>query len=246
MREPSVHAEEHPRDVNEDLARWLLASADADAAPFAGAEIYRRIVRANLDKVIANALPVTAELLGDGFPALLREFYAAGGPKTPFYREIPGDLVAWAAGVDHPLADLLHFEWLELLAARHPAELDGLRPPPPGVFAINPTIQASAYDRPVHTMGPDNPSPAPYPTPMVLLVWRRPSTDATERYAVGLLLARILGLAAASPEPLHADVLAAQLAADAGLSLEEARAKLGSLEVALREREGLLSRPEGP
>lgn len=225
------------------LTRYFLDSG-AGTAEFPRIDVYRRLVRSAFRSTISGSLSDARTALGEEkFDALLNDFLHAGGPSTPLYREIPGDLVAWAMNSEHPYADLLQWEWLELVAARHSADLDALveDPGPPDRWRPNPTIQLAAYARPIEAISPEQPDPPAYEAPMAYLVWRRPHTDETETHKVGLLLARGLALAASSPEPMSAEVIANLLASEAaGVSRGSILEGLRALEAELRAREGLL------
>ena len=58
--------------------------------------VYRRLVRANLDDVVAQLLPRTAARGGARFWAEVAAFYETRGPKTHYLRDVPSELVAWA------------------------------------------------------------------------------------------------------------------------------------------------------
>ncbi len=228
-------------ELSVDLAPLLLsAAAPADLPPRAA--LYRRLVRENLRAVVRNAFPVACAVLGPRFDAELFDgFLAAGGPRTSYYREVPGDLVTWAVDHEHPDADLLHYEWLELLAARHPADVDGPRVDD-GRVRPNPTLQLGIYGRPVHTMGATEPDPPPFAAPSAYLVWRRPRTDAVVFHRVGLVIARAIEVAAEGAEtgaPLTAAELVARVVGEAGLEAAVVRAALDGALAELRARDGV-------
>ncbi len=164
------------------------------------AEVYRGLVRSNLRAVIRNAFPVTIEIEGDPqFEAQISAFLEAGGPSTSLYRDIPADVVQWALESALPLADLMHYEWLELVAARHPAELDDLEPRDSHEVHLNPTLQFGMYQRQVHLLSAQTPELPTQSAPVIYLVWRRPRTDELAFHRVGVLLARALAHAHATP-----------------------------------------------
>jgi hypothetical protein len=222
------------------LAEYFLAREPSQLPAVERIDVYRRLVRANLRSVISNAFPETREVLGpEKFELLFEEFLHAGGPNTPFYRDIPGDLVSWAGTLEHPLADLLQWEWLETTAARHPADLELLPPIDPLLIRPNPTMQLAVYSRPVDEFSAENPQPQPFSSPMAYLVWRRPRTDETETHRVGILLAR--GLALAAEQPQTAEAIAELLSAEApGLDRSVILSSLREVERELRSREGIL------
>jgi hypothetical protein len=211
-----------------ELTDYLLRKEPGVLPPLARAETYRRLVRSNLSTVLTNAFPDVREQFGEArFQELCGQFLEEGGPSTPFYRDIPGDLVLWAGTREHPLASALQEEWLEIVAARHPAELDTLEPIPRPLIRPNPTMQIGVFTRDEGE------------GPLAHLFWRRPKNDETELHRTGLLLARALAYAA--EEPASAEVLADRLAAETPqLTREAIFDALSALEKELREREGIL------
>jgi hypothetical protein len=243
-----------------ELARYFLAAestaledvgTEAHEAvgtlgiPRSRADVYRRLVRANLGAVIGNAFPVARAIYGARLDAeLITPFLAAGGPSTSYYRQVPGDLVRWAVQAEHPHADLLHYEWLELVAARHPADVDAwhIAPRPsasadaPSPVDLNPTLQLAVYTRPVHLISADRPSPEPFATPSAYAVWRRPRSDVVVFHRLGLLLARALEHALAVPQPV--DELVRTVATEARLDAAVIATALAAVVRELAGREG--------
>jgi hypothetical protein len=242
-----------------ELARYFLATGDeahedvgAEAhdvrtlgIPRARADVYRRLVRANLGAVIGNAFPMAHAIYGPRLDAeIIAPFLAAGGPSTSYYRQVPGDVVRWAVQAQHPHADLLHYEWLELVAARHPADVDAWHAAPgPGASTgtrspidLNPTLQLTVYARPVHQISADMPSPQPFATPSAYAVWRRPRTDVVVFHRLGLVLARALEQALVAPQPL--DTLARAVAEESGLEAAVIAPALAAVVRELASREG--------
>lgn len=227
-------------EVSTALARFVLAEAPAIPPPVPRAEVYRRLVRTNFDTVITNAFPVTEEVLGEGnFGRLIAAFLDAGGAKTSFFREIPGDFVEWVSAIEHPYADLMQYEWLDLLAQRHPADLDAIARSSADLIRPNPTMQIGVYRRPVHLIGREEPSPEPYAAEMAYLVWRRPIDDEIEFHRAGLLMASALAHAAC--EPASVGELAVRVHPRAPeLALEDIARALDELCGDLRRRDGLI------
>ncbi|MFO0723473.1 MAG: putative DNA-binding domain-containing protein [Myxococcota bacterium] len=217
----------------ERFERYLRARLPSPELPMPGAEVYRRLMRANMLAVIENAFPVARRILGEaGFAELFSEFLEKAGPKTPYYRQIPGDFAAWALATEHPLADLLDYEWVELVAARHPADVI---PSAPERLTINPTLQIRIYGRPVHEMSAESPSPDPFEVPVAYMVWRRGDESVVFDRA-GLIIARAVELLA--EEPLNLSLLAARLQSETGLDVSAA---LRSALLNMRAREGLFA-----
>jgi hypothetical protein len=224
--------------VDESLARYFLSERESEA-PLPRARVYRQLVRGSL-RAALDEFPMTVDVLGeDRFRALVDRFLDAGGPSTSLYRDVPADLVAWAQEIEHPLADLLQFEWLDLVAARHPADLDEIARGDAGLVRPNPTIQIGVFGRPVDEMSAESPEPVPFEAPIAYLVWRRPKTDEIERERVGLLVAR--ALACAMEAPVTVKALSERLGEEVpGLALDEVEASLEEACRGLRARDGLL------
>jgi hypothetical protein len=220
------------------FAGYLLAKEDAPE-PEPRMAVYRNLVRTGMSSAIEGVFSKTESILGeDGFADLIARFLESGGPTTSLYRDVPGDFVRWAEESQHPLADLIQWEWLDLVAQRHPADLDH-HPRSHGAVVPNPTLQVGVYGRPVEKMGAEHPSPASFDSPIAYLVWRRPLTDETAFHRAGLLLVR--GLGYASQEPMTPAAIAQRLAADApDLDPREIEAGFARLCDALRARDGLL------
>lgn len=198
MLSPVPNYSENGHDA---LVQAVLQTPVPLDGPIANAAIYHRMVHANLSTVIANALPVTVSILDeDAMSELIEHFLADGGPETPLYRDVPGDFVAWATRDGHAYADLMGYEWLELIAARHPADADDMPPlSDPELVRLNPTIQVGVYSRAVHQLRPEQVEVEQFGVPKAYLVWRRPLTDEVCFHRVGLVLAQTLGVASAEP-----------------------------------------------
>lgn len=248
MRELARYFLAHESEAHEDGGPEAHEEPSALGLPRARAAVYRRLVRANLGVVIANAFPVARAIHGARLEAeLIAPFLAAGGPSTSYYRQVPGDVVRWAVQAQHPHAELLHYEWLELVAARHPADVDAWHAAPspgassgaPALVDLNPTLQLAVYTRPVHLISPDTPSPEPLATPSAYAVWRRPGTDAVVFHRLGLVLARALEHALVAPQPL--DTLARAVAEESGLDAAVIAPALAAVVRELAGREGARS-----
>jgi len=219
----------------EQLIRYALARRPEPVA-LPRAEVYRGLVRNNLRAVIENAFPVTIEVLGDeAFDGLYADFLEERSPATHLYRDIPGDVVRWALESDVPEADLMHYEWLELLAARHPADVDALDPSLDGRIRLNPTLQLGVYQRHVHELSAERRSVPPLQGPVAYLLWRRAVTDEVVFHRLGLLLARVL--AYAQLEPAYPELLVDRLISDQpGLDRDAVLVALRPTLTVLRER----------
>jgi hypothetical protein len=108
-------------DAREEARQRTIADAclDASGAPEGRLGLYRRLVRGNLARVARRLLPRTAAALDEtatSFDVWFARFLADGGPGTPYLRDVPIELVAWAeprwrAAPEPPfLRDLARYE----------------------------------------------------------------------------------------------------------------------------------------
>ncbi len=96
--------------------------------------MYRTMVHSRLRSVISEFLPRTAAHLGKPrFRAEVTAFMAERAPHSAYFRDVPGEFLAWAeprwrADPAYPpfLADLAAHEWLDGELGNHP---DGGEPP---------------------------------------------------------------------------------------------------------------------
>lgn len=116
-----------PEQVTADLPGFLAghgvtpADQQAIAAHARRLLLYRKMVHSRLRGVVEDFLPRTAEHLGKPrLRAELAAFMAEQAPHTVYFREIPGEFLAWAvprwrADPDLPafLVDLARHEWLD-------------------------------------------------------------------------------------------------------------------------------------
>lgn len=231
-------------DAREGFAEYILR-ADGSEPPFARADLYRRFVHKTIARAIASACPRATALLGDeAFTAVLARFFAAGGPKTSYFRDLPGDFVDWIADTDEPLADLFQWEWLGKCAERDPADVDAFFAPGAGpglrdrIVAVNPTMQVGLYGREVDRLGPDERIVDTFTEARAFLVWRLPETDDLETDVAGLLLFRALTIA--SEAPTTVDALVARLTAEApSIDPVELQTRVAAFLSSLAARHGL-------
>ncbi len=152
--------------------------------------IYRDLLFNNIEALLAGNFPVIRALLGaDGWPALVRAFYREHRCHTPLFSEIAREFVDFLtarAECDPPfLAELAHYEWVELALQIAEADVDvdvdvdvdGSVCDPRGdlladVPVLSPLAWPFAYRWPVHRLGPGH-TPAVAPDAPTLLLLRR-------------------------------------------------------------------------
>ncbi len=142
--------EEIAADLRGYLERRGLSAEDVEAIvaspPRLG--LYRRLVRNNLVEVVRRMLPRTRARMNaakDGaFDASLDQFLDEVGPRTHYLRDVPSELLAWAAtrwradeSLPAYLADLAAHEIVAFAIAAAPAAREGV------------TIDDVALDRPL-------------------------------------------------------------------------------------------------
>lgn len=59
--------------------------------------IYRRLVRGNLETVLEQMMPLTKALVGDAWETTFARFLEDVGPHTHYLRDVPHELLAFAA-----------------------------------------------------------------------------------------------------------------------------------------------------
>lgn len=184
------------------------APAPADVAP-ARMAVYRELLRANFVGSLEACFPVLRQVLPAArWQTLVEDFFARHRCRTPIYRRVPDEFLAYlqdeyAPAPDDPpfLAELAHYEWVELALSIDTQEIDDTGVDPngdlwTGVPRLNPLAWLLEYRFPVHRIGPDaQPQATATPTFIVVYRDRRDDVGFMELNAVS---ARLLAL-------LHAD-----------------------------------------
>jgi hypothetical protein len=234
-----VHAPEALRDQQFAFAAHLR---DPDAhAPPPGIEarrmaIYRDLVFANVEGLLAGGFPVVRAILDDAdWHELVRAFLRDHRATSPLFPELPREFVRFLqdrGDVDPPwLAELAHYEWIEV--ALDYAEAQPLPPAPEGFDPLASPLQASplawplAYAWPVHRLAPDHVPAAPPAEPTCLLV-QRDAAGRVRFHEIGLVAYHLVERVAAQPGlagAVHLDAMAT----DAGIDPAAFRGQAGSL-----------------
>ena len=200
-----------------------LRDPDGHAAPGGIEErrlaIYRDLLFNNIEALLAGNFPVIRTLLGDdGWKLLVRAFYRDHRCQTPLFPEIAQEFLAFAqargehAESDPPyLAELAHYEWVELALQISEASNDdvdhepGGEPEPDrrralldGAPVLSPLAWPFFYRWPVHKLSPGYAPAVPPDAPTLLLLRREP--DGTVRFSeLSPLAFRLLQRLAESP-----------------------------------------------
>lgn len=187
--------------------------SDADVASL-GAEpwrwlTYRRMVRARLYETIDHGFERLASLLGEArFHAIVDRFFAERGPRSPYLRDVPGELCAFLEAwlpsaperTDLPpfTLDLARFEWAELdtaytadeARADDVVELDMNLP-----AVLTPARRLLRVEHTVHRLDPGGDPSAVVPEPTWLCLYRDPASHDVRTLELtpitGLLLEEI-------------------------------------------------------
>lgn len=151
--------------------------------------VYTEIVFNNMDETLATCFPVCRKILGTRrWKQLVREFMAGHRCATPWFRQIPEELLHWLetsppATRDLPpfLYSLAHYEWMELAIAVSEAALEAMPAPDGDLIAgqpvLAPALALLQYDWPVHRISPRFQPTQPLAQPVHLLVFRDQADD---------------------------------------------------------------------
>ena len=184
-------------------------TAPADVAP-ARMAVYRELLRANIAGSLSACFPVLKRVLPPSrWDAIVEDFFARHRCRTPIYRRVPDEFLhyldaEYAPATDDPpfLAELAHYEWVELALSIDPAEIDADNVAADGdlwidTVAVSPLAWLLEYRFPVHRIGPDF-QPRAANTPAFIVVYRdrRDEIGFLELNAVS---ARLLALLQAQP-----------------------------------------------
>ena len=235
-------------EANDPLRARLLAFAHhvrdpAAHAPPPGIEerrlrVYRELFLGSMEGLLAGSFPVIRRTLGDErWQALVRDFYAGHRCSTPLFAEVAGEFVDWLAARDPVagdppwLAELAHYEWIEL-------DLQLQAEPRRGTSVLSPLARALAYAWPVHRIGPGW-QPAECPSAATLLLARRDPAGDVHFSELSPLVFRLLQLLDGDAPPGPAQALDA-LAAEAGMAGDAAFRAQGEAMLQRLHEEGTL------
>jgi len=190
--------------------------------------IYRNLFFNNLSSLLTNTFPVTRKILGDdGWRSLVRSFMQEHRAQTPYFLQLPGELVAFVETVheryvdDYPyLVELVHYEYVELALATAP---DAEAPPGTdpdgdlldGIPVKSALAWAFAYRYPVHRIAPDYIPEAPAAAPVCLALYRKPD-DRIGFMEMNPVTAALLDAIDGNDDDLTGRALLEGLAAQAG------------------------------
>ena len=165
--------------------------------------IYRELFFNNLETLLAGNFPVIRQTLGThAWHRLVRTFYARHHCQTPLFAEIGREFVHFLQAPDTDLdtppwlADLAHYEWVELGLQIADGTLPAHDPGGNLLAAIpvlSPLAWAVAYAWPVHRIGSAHQPTTPPATPTMLLV-RRDRKHEIRFAEISPLVHRLIGI----------------------------------------------------
>lgn len=229
----------------------------AHAAAPAGIEdrrlkIYRDLFYNNVEDFLANAYPVIRGLSTDAvWHARVRDFYARHRSIAPQFYRLAEEFLHFLQdergehGDDPPfLAELAHYEWVELALGISTAEAtpeladpngDPLAAPP----VVSPLAWPLGYVWPVHRLGPSVQPAEPPDAPTYLVVYRT-RQDEVKFMEINAVTARLLQLIDENPNASGRTLLL-QIAAELQHPQPEQIVEAGRAMLAgLRERDIVL------
>jgi hypothetical protein len=169
-------------------------------------QVYRRLVYNNIEHTLAGAFPVLRAISSDDdWHARVQRFFAEHRCQNPELRHLAEDFIAWldaSAGERNGdpdwLAELCHYEWVELALASDPIELQRKTPQTQFSFErpplLSPLAWTLSYRYPVHRLNAEyQPQSAPSDA-TYLIVYRNRSDEVRfmEINALTLLLIRAI------------------------------------------------------
>ncbi len=186
--------------------------------------VYRRLFYNAVEGLLAANFPVIRKTLGDaGWHARVHDFHREHRCRTPLFTEVALEFIEWAAAREDPdapwLAELAHYEWMELRAQIDDAPLPAHDPHGDllsGIPLLSPQAWPLAYGWPVDTIGPTNRPVRPPDAPTLLLV-RRDAAMAVHFARLSPLTFRLLQLLECN-EDSNGETLLAMLGEEAGLA----------------------------
>lgn len=182
--------------------------------------IYRRLFINNIDGFLSSSFPVLKSLYAEGdWQQLVRRFYADHDCHSPLFLDISEAFLDYLDGpafsprpCDPPfMAELAHYEWLELAVGRSEDEGTPVCPDIDTPLRLCGAAALAAYHWPVHQISSDFRPDAPLAAPVFLLVYRGPD-DKVAFMLLSSAMAQALSLIEQSPG-LSAKALVGHLAA---------------------------------
>ena len=190
-------------------------------------KIYRELFFNNLRDLLGRSFPVMRRILGtERWEAMVRDWLVRHRAVTPLFLELPREFLHYLAEEREPrpedppfLAELAHYEWVELALSIDEREIDDVDADPEGDLlagrpVLSPLAWSLSYAWPVHRLSPDFQPAEPPPEPTRLVVSRN-RADEIGFLEINVVTARLLELlAAAEPAPRTGRECLLQIAAE--------------------------------
>lgn len=184
-------------------------------------QVYRELFFDNLSNQLAGVFPVLHAILGaPRWDRLVRDFYRDHHCRTPLFLELPREFVDYLAeerpmAADDPpfLAELAHYEWVELALAIDEQDLATVAADPAGDLLagrplLSPLAWPLAYRYPVHRLSPDWQPDEP-PAEPSFYVARRDRADRVGFLQVNAVTLRLVERLQQAPDRTGAEHLEA-------------------------------------
>jgi len=188
--------------------------------------IYRELVYNNIAGFLESALPVLQQLSDEKlWHHRIRQFLVHHRARSPYFADIPREFVQFLQEDYRPLpedppflAELAHYEWVELALSIHEADSPPCERPantPITELPLRPSPLAwlLEYRWPVHRIGPDWQPELPPEQPTWLVVWRD-RKDEVRFLELNAPSARLMALLAELPPDTLARQAVRQLSAE--------------------------------
>lgn len=203
-------------DFREQQMRFAAHLRDPSANPAPpGIEarrlkIYTELFYNNVENFIASGFPVLREITPDErWHAMVRDFFSRHRCRDPQFHRIAAEFLAYLedereAADDPPfLAELAHYEWIELHLAVASEELTPDLADPngdlmTGIPVVSPLAATLVYEFPVHRIGADHQPGEPGEQPSYLIVYRD-RADAVRFMEANPVTARLMELMESEP-----------------------------------------------
>ncbi len=219
--------------------------------------VYRELFINNVSGLLASTFPVCESLLGEeGWARLVRCFYAGHKAQTPYFLELPREFVDWLArGNGLPaelppfLAELAHYEWIELALSITEAELPAVDAGADllqGAPVLSPLAWPLAYRWPVHQLCRSNQPEKPPPTPTFIVVHRDHGAAEVRFLEIDAATARLLQLMEEAPGLAGAELIERVAADMPAADPAMLRSQGARILHTLRERNIVLGAQRGP
>ena len=190
--------------------------------------IYRELFFNNLSKLLGSTFPVLKKLHSpDRWRRLVRAFMVGHRAHTPYFLEIPREFLNFLEKEYEPgredlpfLAELAHYEWVELALSVSPEENDHDAVAADGdllagVPVRSRLVRAYAYRWPVHRISPEYLPEAPGDQPTYLVVYRK-ADDELGFMEQNPVTARLLAMIGDNDDGLSGRALLERLAHEIG------------------------------